>query len=66
MAKDKNKKLRRRTASFSFSDETITKYEKYCDEHMLNRSKLMETLILEFFKKDSQSKPTEKPDAQTT
>lgn len=66
MAKDKNKKLRRRTASFSFSDETITKYEKYCDEKMLNRSKFMETLILEFFKKESPTKPMEKPDVQTT
>ena len=63
MAKDKNKKLRRRTASFSFSDETITKYEKYCDEKMLNRSKLMETLIVEFLRE--KSKPTENTNVPT-
>jgi len=42
------KKTRRKTASFSFNEETIRKFESYCNKKRINRSRLVEDLVIEF------------------
>jgi len=42
------KKTRRKTASFSFSEDTIRKFESYCSKKRINRSRLVEDLVMDF------------------
>jgi hypothetical protein len=42
------KKSKRKTASFSFNEETIRKFETYCGRNRINRSRLVEDLVISF------------------
>ena len=42
------KKTRRKTASFSFDEDTIRKFDSYCVKRRINRSRLVEDLILQY------------------
>jgi len=57
------KKTRRKTASFSFNEETIRKFESYCNKKRINRSRLVEDLVLEYL---NNSKPKEPVVKETT
>lgn len=42
------KKTKRKTASFSFNEDTIRKFDTYCAKKRINRSRLVEDLVIEF------------------
>ena len=42
------KKSKRKTASFSFNEETIRKFESHCGKKNINRSRLVESLVIEY------------------
>jgi len=54
------KKTRRKTASFSFNEETIRKFESYCNKKRINRSRLVEDLVLEYLNNSNPKEPVVK------
>ncbi len=55
-----DKKTRRKTASFSFNEDTIRKFESYCNRKRINRSRLVEDLVIEFLNGKHPPKETSK------
>jgi metal-responsive CopG/Arc/MetJ family transcriptional regulator len=55
-----DKKTRRKTVSFSFNEDTIRKFDVYCSKKRINRSRLVEDLVIEFLNSKSQPKDTPK------
>lgn len=56
------KKTRRKTASFSFNEDTIRKFDGYCTKKRINRSRLVEDLVLEFLSNNHPSQQKEHSD----
>ena len=50
------KKTRRKTVSFSFNEDTIRKFDVYCSKKRINRSRLVEDLVVEFLNSKLQPK----------
>jgi len=50
------KKTKRITASFSFNEETIRKLEIFCNKKRINRSRLVEDLVIEHMSKSNSPK----------
>lgn len=65
MPRKVHKMARRRATSFSFSEETLKLFEDYCSRGAINRSRLVEDLVVNFLKSSDHKPPTKDANNET-